>query len=261
MDLKIISTILPGALQGLTITFVGHPFDTVKTRLQANIYSNTLSCIKYTYKYEGISGFYRGISVPLLSHIIKRSYQFPMFNHLTQNYSINPYFAGFLTGSSGTLLGNPLQVVKVNTEATSCSTYKNSYSFIKHYYSSKGLCGFYSGFRINSLKDGLFAASFLGNYQLFRSYFDDIWYYHFISGGLSHSISWALFIPLDHIKTQIQKENSNHTISSVLQNIHHKRNYFVLWRGIVPAITRIFPVSGIGMIVYEFCSYALKNSQ
>lgn len=46
---------------------LGFPLDSVKTRLQAYKYKGTWDCIVNTYKNEGIPGFYRGLTAPLVS--------------------------------------------------------------------------------------------------------------------------------------------------------------------------------------------------
>ena len=41
--------LLPGALQGLSATIVGHPFDTLKTRMQVNNYSSQCLALPWLY--------------------------------------------------------------------------------------------------------------------------------------------------------------------------------------------------------------------
>jgi hypothetical protein len=56
--------ILSGAASGVAITFVGHPLDTIKTRLQAQsgsrpLYSGTWDCARATFQQEGLRGLYK----------------------------------------------------------------------------------------------------------------------------------------------------------------------------------------------------------
>ena len=56
---------LAGVAGGIVVVFVGHPFDTTKTRLQTSpqgFYGGTIDCVKKTFKLEGIGGFYSGES-------------------------------------------------------------------------------------------------------------------------------------------------------------------------------------------------------
>lgn len=49
----------------------GFPLDSVKTRLQTYKYNGNWHCIIDTYKNEGIMGFYRGLTAPLVRYFIR----------------------------------------------------------------------------------------------------------------------------------------------------------------------------------------------
>jgi solute carrier family 25 carnitine/acylcarnitine transporter 20/29 len=256
-----IENILPGCAYGATTTVFGHPLDTIKTRLQSGMYTSTYQCITKTISNEGILSLYRGCIMPTLSHVIKRSYQFPVFHYLKNDLNVNAYLAGLICGSTGTTLGNPLQVIKVNTQSTTSTKYKNSFDFIKEYYKDKGISGFYKGFKVNCLKDGLFASCYLGNYHMIKLHMENKWYNNFIAGGISNTIAWILLMPLDYIKTQIQVVGDNNkSIKSICKDIYNNKQYKILWRGLTPTLIRIFPVSGLSMVVYEFLKLHLETT-
>jgi solute carrier family 25 (mitochondrial carnitine/acylcarnitine transporter), member 20/29 len=54
-----------GLAGGICQVIVGHPFDTVKVRMQTGSYTGMTDCIRDTLGKERITGFYRGISSPL----------------------------------------------------------------------------------------------------------------------------------------------------------------------------------------------------
>ena len=58
-------SVLSGTLGGMAQVLVGHPFDTIKVRLQTKEVK-AIDCLKNTLKLEGLSGFYRGIASPLV---------------------------------------------------------------------------------------------------------------------------------------------------------------------------------------------------
>lgn len=48
---------------------VGHPFDTIKVRLQTadkSQFSGPIRCVVQTARNEGVSGFYKGVTPPLV---------------------------------------------------------------------------------------------------------------------------------------------------------------------------------------------------
>lgn len=57
----------------------GFPLDSVKTRLQTYKYNGNWHCIIDTYKNEGIMGFYRGLTAPLVCYFIEFV---PIISHL-----------------------------------------------------------------------------------------------------------------------------------------------------------------------------------
>ena len=72
---------LSGAIYGATNAIVGHPFDTVKTKMQAQsgFGGNMVSSCTALWRSEGLAGFYRGVVPPLLGSSIYRSSQFAVY--------------------------------------------------------------------------------------------------------------------------------------------------------------------------------------
>ena len=159
-DLKIADLI---SVQAILVTLVGYPFDLVKTR-------PTKDCVIQTFKKDGILGFYKGGTMPLLSHIAKRPLQFTIgeriksYSKTSNSNLINNYSIGFMTGSLGTPFGTPLQNIKVNLQT---NNYKSASDYIVHTYKNLGLKGFYKGIKATDLKDSIFGMSFVGPNILF----------------------------------------------------------------------------------------------
>ena len=58
--------VVAGTVAGIAVCLVGHPFDTLKVRLQTQpinnpIYAGVVDCFYKTLKWEGIGGLYRGV--------------------------------------------------------------------------------------------------------------------------------------------------------------------------------------------------------
>ena len=79
-----------GTVAGMAICLVGHPFDTLKVRLQTQpvenpLYKGLLDCFLKTVKGEGLGGLYKGVGLyfPVKSESLGGFYQvvglhFPM---------------------------------------------------------------------------------------------------------------------------------------------------------------------------------------
>ncbi|XP_019390665.1 PREDICTED: solute carrier family 25 member 48 isoform X4 [Crocodylus porosus] len=75
-----------GWVGGAASVIVGHPLDTVKTRLQAGQgYGNTLNCVFTVYRNETVAGFFKGMSFPLASIAVYSSVVFGVFSN-TQRF-------------------------------------------------------------------------------------------------------------------------------------------------------------------------------
>ena len=122
-----------GALFGVTNTLVGHPFDTLKTKMQAQSgYGNTgiLQSCRMIYSTSGLVGFYHGCVPPLLGSAVYRSAQFAVYETVHEQtetvlvlrqkvmpiYSdmeVRVLLAGISGASARTMLESPIEYAKV----------------------------------------------------------------------------------------------------------------------------------------------------
>lgn len=60
---------LAGYMSGVCLVLAGHPFDTIKVRMQsegrAGRFGGVMDCVKQTVRHEGLRGMYKGMSAPL----------------------------------------------------------------------------------------------------------------------------------------------------------------------------------------------------
>ncbi|XDV37033.1 hypothetical protein PO909_006724 [Leuciscus waleckii] len=119
-----------GWIGGASSVIVGHPLDTVKTRLQAgNGYKNTLHCIVSIYKKENVTGFFKGLSFPLASITLYNSVVFGIFSNTQRLISRYRYgdsrhpcsmldltVASMLTGLVSVGVGAPVDLVKIRLQ-------------------------------------------------------------------------------------------------------------------------------------------------
>ncbi|KAK6299331.1 solute carrier family 25 member 48 [Coregonus clupeaformis] len=121
---------LAGWIGGASSVIVGHPLDTVKTRLQAGKgYKNTLHCVLQIYRKETVAGFFKGLSFPLASITVYNSVVFGLFNNTQRVISKFRYgdgrqpcgmldltLASMLTGLMSVGLGAPVDLVKIRLQ-------------------------------------------------------------------------------------------------------------------------------------------------
>ncbi|TSK28137.1 Solute carrier family 25 member 48 [Bagarius yarrelli] len=121
---------LAGWIGGASSVIVGHPLDTVKTRLQAGKgYKNAFDCIVTTYKKETVTGFFKGLSFPLASITVYNSMVFGFFGNAQRFISEVRYgdrghscdmldltLASMLTGLVSVGVGAPVDLVKIRLQ-------------------------------------------------------------------------------------------------------------------------------------------------
>uniref|UniRef100_UPI0037E75305 solute carrier family 25 member 48 n=1 Tax=Semicossyphus pulcher TaxID=241346 RepID=UPI0037E75305 len=121
---------LAGWIGGASSVVVGHPLDTVKTRLQAGKgYKNTLHCVLTIYRKETVAGFFKGMSFPLASITVYNSVVFGFFSNTQRLISKYRYgnerhpcsmldltVASMLTGLMSVGLGAPVDLVKIRLQ-------------------------------------------------------------------------------------------------------------------------------------------------
>ncbi|KAK7138214.1 hypothetical protein R3I94_013749 [Phoxinus phoxinus] len=121
---------IAGWIGGASSVIVGHPLDTVKTRLQTgNGYTNTLHCIVSIYKKENVTGFFKGLSFPLASITLYNSVVFGVFSNTQRLISRYRYgdsrhpcsmldltVASMLTGLVSVGVGAPVDLVKIRLQ-------------------------------------------------------------------------------------------------------------------------------------------------
>ncbi|KAF9160094.1 Mitochondrial carrier protein ymc2 [Actinomortierella ambigua] len=115
-SMRAVKDCVAGTVGGIVQVFVGQPFDTVKVRLQTMPaplpgqppkYTGTLDCVKQTLSKEGIRGFYKGTTTPLIGIGACVSVQFVTLEAMKRHYHSQngPQANGFLTNSQLYLAG------------------------------------------------------------------------------------------------------------------------------------------------------------
>ena len=265
-EYKVIVDVAAGAVQATLVTIVGYPFDLVKSRMQVKAYPSMIDCVRQTVRNEGMFGLYRGSAMPWISHLIKRPIQYPLAEYMKSkltdsesSYARN-YGIGAVNGLVGPVFGTPLQVVKISLQTSNNSDIKNSREYIRDNYRRNGIKGFYRGFIPTAMKDSLFGMMFLGTYYSSRDYLgSDKWWKNFTSGAGAHCLTWFTLIPIDHVKTKIQRSETRLTILGVIRDSYRTGGIRVFWKGVIPACLRTIPVSGVAMVGYEYVRSKLNE--
>ncbi|XP_030620815.1 solute carrier family 25 member 48 isoform X2 [Chanos chanos] len=259
---------LAGWIGGASSVIVGHPLDTVKTRLQAGKgYKNTLHCVLTIYKKETVTGFFKGLSFPLASNTLYNSVVFGFFsnsqrfickfrygdrNHACDMLDLT--LASMMTGFVSVGLGAPVDLVKIRLQMQTQpffagngsmplrsvglqgqSLYRGPVHCISSIVQTEGIQGLYRGAGAMLLRDVPGYALYFIPYTLFCDWLspDDSSSPHpcsiWLAGGLAGSISWVTATPADVVKSRLQADAM------------HQRKY----KGIVHCIVQSYKTEGL----------------
>lgn len=187
---RAIKDITAGTVGGISICLVGHPFDTLKVRLQTQptgseaIYKGLGDCFKQTVKEEGIGGLYKGVGSPLVGQMFFRACMFLSYGqsvHLIQSYLTDKrpmetkwyFLAGAMTGFVSAFIESPIdffksqvQVEVIRTKKTGqAARYRNVFHCASTIVKERGIKGAYQGFSGTLARNVPASASFFGIYE------------------------------------------------------------------------------------------------
>ena len=230
---------------------IEYPFDTVKVRLQSQPdhtplrYTGPLDCFKQSFRAEGLSGLYRGISAPLFGAAIETSSLFFSYRiaqdalqatlPLTQGKPLplsSLVACGAASGAFTSLLLTPIELIKCQMQVPlSSSLLRNPgpLSIVVSVFRHHGLFGFWRGQLGTLIRETGGSAAWFGSYEgvsaLFRRYSAPSTLTAPSSKGQTVLPTWQqmlagatagvsynfVFFPADTIKSRMQTEEVGST--------------------------------------------------
>jgi hypothetical protein len=237
---------LSGSIVAVSLT---HPIEVIKTNYQVLRNSSSplssFGTIKYIYNNRGFKGFFKGLPVSLTSQPVfwGMFYQTKSLNlHFSSNKINNDFINNVVCGLVGSLVANPLYVLKTRFQArTNTDTYfKMAYDM----YKTEKITQFFAGYpstALNNLKLGI-------QLPLYSYFKENNQMNTFYSAGMSKIISGSLFYPLDIIRT-LQRNNSE-TLSFIksMRIIYEKNGLIGFYRGVM--IYNIYSTPNFIILMY-----------
>jgi len=274
---------------GINVTFIGHPFDTLKVRLQTQpqnppVYNGLLDCFRKTMKWEGIGGLYKGVSSPLAGQILFRAGLFLSFAESKRMLSGNGarkltmrdmFLAGSIAWGCGTAFECPIDFVKSQMQVQIIRSksipgyvmpFKTMIQCAKMVVRTNGITGPYQGVVAHLTRNIPAGSVHLGMFELLREYFaqrNNIstsqlhMGHNLIAGGVGGFLYWFLFYPLDVVKSAIQTDNivkSQRKYKSTLDCWRQlsKEGWRRFYRGLSPCLIRSVPANAVMLYSVAF---------
>ncbi|OUC39811.1 g-patch domain protein, partial [Trichinella nativa] len=262
---------LAGGIGGVCCVVTGHPFDTIKVRLQTASAAtggiSTFSCLKKTVVEEGVLALYKGMAAPVVGvaplfalyffgcSIGKRLQQ---TNADEQLSIIKTFNAGALSGMMTTLIVAPGERIKCllqvqHQHQRSEAQYTGPVDVFKKLYKEGGIRSIYRGTVATLLRDVPASGAYLATYEfLMRSMksSDDTGELSvsktLLAGGVAGLANWAVALPQDVLKSRLQIAPSGmypNGMRDVARQLIREEGPLALYRGFTPVMLRAFPAN------------------
>lgn len=192
--MKVLGDVVAGTCGGFSVTFVGHPFDTLKVRLQTQptnppIYNGLVDCFKKTIQWEGPGGLYKGVAAPLAGQLMFRASMFTAFGaskrFLEQNAdgttrkltNADFYKAGAMTGLACAFTEGPIdfyksqlqvQIIRAKSDPNYKPPFTSALDAVKQTIRTNGIRGPFQGLPATIFRNIPGNSVYLGSFQVMK---------------------------------------------------------------------------------------------
>jgi len=250
-----------GILYGITSPLIGHPFDTVKTKMQAQGGYQTggmLRTFATVIRKEGFLALYKGLLPPLIGSGIYRSVQFGVYNAcwtwfgdypLSQtkigwlgDMEVRVIASGLIASTARTFIETPLELIKVRRQVG------QPWRFTE----------IYTGLGVSWIRTVGLMTTFFMLVDTGVRHFPDVinapLIGPFVKGGVCATMAWWVIWPFETLKSQVQGNTPGpSSLWQRLRFVAKNGGMRGLFRGIVPGSTRSLIANGVSMIVFTNC--------
>ncbi|KAF9926857.1 hypothetical protein FBU30_003647 [Linnemannia zychae] len=245
---------------------VGHPWDTVKVRLQskelAAKYSGTWNCFSTILKQEKVKGLYKGMASPMVGVALVNALLFGVYGFFMDIQMKNPgddptlmqiYLAGTGSGIVNSFISCPMELSKIrlqnqdqdsgfskaNAKGLPTNFYKGPMDCFKQTYRQGGLRACYRGLWSTILRETSYGPYFLSYEILCRALTPEGQRTQDLSsarlvvaGGFAGILGWLSTYPTDVIKTRIQAQHDSLPRSQQFRGVWHCTKHMYREEGI-----------------------------
>ncbi|CAI2377754.1 unnamed protein product [Moneuplotes crassus] len=255
-----------GFTSGAISTYVGHPLDTIKVRIQVadgKRLKGSVGIFKKIVAEEGIRGLFKGALPPVLGNAPVNAVLFAsnaIAVRAMKNIGISEenkvFWSGCFGGFMSCIVNCPIELLKVKRQGNAGKT--QTYWQITR---SEGIRGLFSAFGPTIWRDvptyGIYfyaydylCKKFCEKEDSDRKSMQNI-IGKMVAGGFAGQLIWAISYPLDVIKSYIQYHPGHRGTFRTGKYIYHKYGVGKLFKGLTPCLVRAFPVNAIVFITYE----------
>lgn len=296
-QMDIMKDLTAGTVGGAAQLIVGHPFDTIKVKLQSQPtplpgqppkYAGAIDAVRKTVASEGPRGLYKGMGAPLATVAAFNALLFTVRGQTEALLRSEPgapltvkqqILCGAVAGTAASFLACPTELIKCRLQAHSALAsvgsasvaikYTGPMDVARHVLRSEGgVRGLFKGMCPTLAREVPGNAVMFGVYEALKQYFaggmDTSGLGRgslIVAGGLAGGSVWFAVYPTDVIKSVIQVDDYRNPKYSgsfdALKKILASEGVKGLYKGFGPAITRSIPANAACFLAYEMTRSSL----
>jgi solute carrier family 25 carnitine/acylcarnitine transporter 20/29 len=267
-----------GCAAGIFSTFVGHPFDTIKVRLQMGTagaaVTGPVSCALWTVRREGAGGLFKGLASPMLTVPLVNAVVFGVYGHAKSTLqarhpdrplsSAETCAAGAWAGLVNTAVVTPVELLKCRLQVAgeqptgARAELRALRSEMSRVMAEDGLKGLWRGNVACAAREVCSYIGMFGTYEFLKHTLGEqenqntSALYTVLSGSVAGVACWTLSYPQDVVKSHVQLRGGSLTAgASITRSLFAREGARGFWRGYSAAATRAIPANGAGFLAYE----------
>jgi hypothetical protein len=270
--------LLAGAAGGMAGLAVGYPADTVKVHQQVSG-DSVRNVIKNIWRTRGARGYFRGMTVPLVTNGAIFAVFFPSYvaaleyfasqdgrlahirEHKKSIEDVASYKEVFAAGCFGgfcqALVASPIEFLKVQLQISKQKEAPRAKDIIQKIITHRGYWGLGIGMRATMWRD----LHSHGVYTICYKYYLDTFCSTpgfaciFMAGGIAGCLYWWSCIPMDVVKSTIQADSVSNPVYKgswdCVRKLYKKGGFRPFLRGYSTVAIRAFPANGAVFLVHD----------
>ncbi|CAL0331576.1 unnamed protein product [Lupinus luteus] len=286
-----------GTIGGAAQLITGHPFDTIKVKLQSQPtplpgqtpkFSGAIDAVKQTIAAEGPRGLYKGMGAPLATVAALNAVLFSVRGQMEALLRCHPgapltinqqIVAGAGAGVAVSVLACPTELIKCRLQAQSSLSgsataavtlkYGGPMDVAKQVLKSEGgIKGLFKGLVPTMAREIPGNAAMFGVYEALKQYLaggsDTSGLGRgslIVAGGLAGASFWVMVYPTDVVKSVIQVDDYKSPKFSgsidAFRKIRSSEGFKGLYKGFAPAMARSIPANSACFLAYEMARSAM----
>lgn len=279
-----------GLIGGFAGVLTGHPFDTVKVRLQAQDgihpkYRGSFHCVSSIIRQESVFGLFKGMASPMVSLTFINALVFGVQANVMRLFDKPTLFSHWASGATAgavqSVIAGPMELAKIRMqmegigEMEKCKykNYTGSISALQKIYKTEGTRGLYRGFTVTLLRDSPAFGVYFVTYEAMCRQFAKLNKYGYVgigqllvAGGVGGMSSWCSTYAFDVIKTRLQADGVNGVskysgILDAFKVSFREEGFRVFYKGLGVTLLRAFPVNATTFTVVAVSLRVLNTDE